>query len=102
MKIEITTQDFRNATRYSDPQSCPLAKAIERQVKNFQSVLCMQGEVIIVADDYKKKYLVTYDWCQKQKVYNGTPYEGMTIDEMIKLAKNNPNMESPTIELELV
>jgi hypothetical protein len=102
MKIQITTEDFRNATSYTVPWSCPLAKAIERQVKDFQGVLCKQGEVIIRADDHRKIYRVTYDWCQKQKVYNGTPYEGKTINEMIDLAKMNPNIEFPTIELELV
>jgi hypothetical protein len=45
-------------------------------------------------------YNVTDDWCSDQKVYKGK-YKGMSIDEMIDLAKQDPNVEFPPLELEL-
>jgi len=102
MKIQITTEDFRNATRYSDPDSCPLAKAIERQVNVGNCLVnCCLGEAAIITNGHREDYRVTFDWSSHQKVYNDTPYEGNTIDEMIDLAKSNPDIEFPTIELEL-
>jgi hypothetical protein len=45
-------------------------------------------------------YFVTFKWNSDQEVYGGE-YEGMSIDEMINLAKSNPTIEFPTIELKL-
>jgi len=102
MKIQITTEDFRNATKYSDPDNCPLAVAIKRQFPQVTFVSCSIGEVTI-GDQQRVKYnnyFVTFKWNSDQEVYGGE-YEGMSIDEMINLAKSNPTIEFPTIELKL-
>ena len=95
LKIKITTEDFRNATEYVDNNTCPLATAIKRQ-------LDVNGVSVSVGCVYIRKefYRVNWDWCFDQKVYEGE-YEGMTIDEMIDLAKSNPDIEFPELELEL-
>jgi len=95
MKIKITTEDFRNATEYVDNNTCPLATAIKRQL-DVNDVSVSIGCVNI----RKKFYRVNWDWCSEQKVYGGE-YEGMTIDEMIDLAKSNPDIEFPELELKL-
>jgi hypothetical protein len=99
MKIQITTEDFRNAISYTDPTHCPLVQAIKRQVE-ADLILCSIGEVLIKKGNTATHYSVTWDWRSDQQLYGGE-YEGMSIDEMIDLAKMNPNIEFPTIELEL-
>jgi hypothetical protein len=99
MKIQITTEDFRNAICYTDATDCPLATAVNRQVE-ADLVSCSIGNVSIKKDYYTKHYSVTWDWCSCQQLYKGE-YEDMSIDDMIHLAKSNPNVEFPTIELEL-
>ena len=99
MKIQITTEDFRNANCYTDATDCPLATAVKRQVE-ADLVSCSIGNVSIKKDYYTKRYSVTWDWGNDQQLYKGE-YEGMSIDDMINLAKSNPDVEFPTIELEL-
>jgi hypothetical protein len=100
MKIQITTEDFRNATCYTDTCSCPLAVAVKRHFPQSTHVSCCLGRVDIKDMQSEYSYRVTWDWCSDQKLYGGE-YEGMRIDDMISLAKSNPNIEFPTIELEL-
>ena len=99
MKIQITTEDFRNANCYTDTTNCPLAIAVKRQVE-ADFVSCSIGSVTIKNGEQEKTYSVTWDWCSDQQLYKGE-YENMRIDDMIHLAKNNPDVEFPTIELEL-
>jgi len=99
MKIQITTEDFRNATCYTDSTNCPLATAVKRQVE-ADWVSCSLGGVTVRNDKQEKTYSVTWDWCSGQQLYKGE-YWGMSIDDMIHLSKNNPDVEFPTIELEL-
>ncbi len=99
MKIQITTEDFRNANCYTDITNCPLAIAVKRQVEaDLKS--CSIGNVTIKNGEQEKIYSVTWDWRNDQQLYKGE-YWGMKIDDMIRLAKNNPDVEFPTIELEL-
>jgi hypothetical protein len=102
MKIKVTTEDFRNATKYTEPSECPLAMAIKRQLGVYEVNVCV-GSVLIKnkeGEDWKI-YNVTRDWCAGQRIYKGE-YEGMHINDMIKLAKSNPDIEFPEVELELV
>ena len=100
MKIQITTEDFRNATKYSDPNNCPLVVAIKRQFPQATYVSCSIGIVTIGDQQREYNYFVTFKWNSDQEVYGGE-YEGMSIDGMINLAKSNPDIEFPTIELKL-
>ena len=97
MKIQITTQDFRNATCYTDSRHCPLVQAVRRNL-NIQDenviVSCSIGYLQIGENHYN----VTLDWCDDQMLYKGE-FEGMSIDDMITMAKSDPNVEFPTIEL---
>jgi hypothetical protein len=97
MKIKITTEDFRNANCYTDPNNCPLATAVRRQV-DADYVSCCIGSVSIKKDGITKHYVVTEKWRTDQKLYKGE-HKGMCIDSMIYLAKNNPDVEFPTKKL---
>lgn len=100
-KITVLTEDFRNSSGYTEPTNCPLAIAIKRQLGVYD-VNVRMGEVIIKNEPNSRwgVYNVTYDWCSDQKVYKGK-YKGMPIDEMIVLAKQDPDVEFPPLELEL-
>jgi hypothetical protein len=102
IKIKVTTEDFRNATSYTDSSSCPLAVAIKRQLGVYK-VSVAAGTVSIknMKGEGWERYDVDYSWCSAQRIYKGE-YEGMSIDEMIELAKSNPDIEFPEVELELV
>ena len=101
MKIKVTTEDFRNATKYTDSSSCPLAMAVKRQLGVYKVDVAM-GTVSIKnkEDEDWKRYDVDYNWCSGQRIYKGE-YEGMRINDMIELAKSNPDIEFPEIELKL-
>ena len=102
MKIKVTTEDFRNATSYTEPDECPLAIAVKRQLGVYD-VSVTVGSVFIKNKEGEnwKIYDVDYSWCSEQRIYKGE-YEGMSIDDMIELAKSNPDIEFPEVELELV
>ena len=100
-KITVLTEDFRNAVSYTTSTNCPLTIAIKRQLDVYK-VSVSVGSVHIKKEPSGiwKHYDVTHDWSQAQMVYGGE-YEGMHIDEMIDLAKQDPNVEFPPLELEL-
>ena len=100
-KITVLTEDFRNSISYTEPTNCPLAIAIKRQLGVYDVGVSI-GSVTIKNEpsDIGKRYNVTYDWRSNQKVYKGK-YKGMEIDDMINLAKQDPNVEFPPLELEL-
>ena len=102
MKIKVTTEDFRNATDYTEASECPLAMAIKRQLEVYKVSLFI-GSVNIKNKKGGgwKRYDVDRDWRFDQRIYKGK-YEGMDIDDMIELAKSNPDIEFPEVELELV
>lgn len=102
MKITVKTEDFRNATHYSDNSSCPLAVAIKRQLDVYKVSVCV-GSISTINEEFEdwKRYSLDYNWCSKQRVYGGQ-FEGMSIDDMIRLAKSNPDIEFGELELELV
>ena len=102
MKITVKTEDFRNAKEYTATSECPLAVAIKRQLDVYKVSVAM-GSVFIKNEPFIpwKSYDVDYDWCSEQKVYGGE-FERMRIDEMIELAKSDPTIEFPELELELV
>lgn len=102
MKIKVTTEDFRNATSYTCTSKCPLAVAVKRQLDVYKVTVSL-GNVSIKNEPSGiwKSYGVDYDWCSEQRIYKGE-YEGMEMDDMIELAKSNPDIEFPEIELELV
>jgi len=101
MKIKVTTEDFRNSINYTYTSSCPLAVAIKRQLEVYNVTVSM-GNVNIrnKKDEDLKRYNVTSYWRSDQRIYKGE-YEGMSINDMIKLAKSNPDIEFPEIELKL-
>ena len=100
-KITVLTEDFRNSSGYTEPTNCPLAIAIKRQLDVYKVSVSMGG--VHTRNEPNSRwgvYNVTFDWCLDQKVYKGK-YKGMSIDEMIDLAKQDPNVEFPPLELEL-
>ncbi len=101
MKITVLTEDFRNSRGYTESTNCPLAIATKRQLDVYKVTVSM-GSVTIKNEPNGiwKHYNVTYDWCSDQKVYKGK-YKGMSIDKMIDLAKQDPNIEFPSLKLEL-
>ena len=101
MKIKVLTEDFRNAFSYTTSSKCPLAVAVKRQLDVYK-VSVSVGSVHIKNEPSGiwKHYNVTNSWSQAQRIYGGE-YEGMHIDEMIDLAKQDPNIEFPPLELEL-
>ena len=102
MKITVKTEDFRNAEKYCSSSKCPLAVAIKRQLDVYEVSVAVGG-VSIKNKSFKpwENYDVDCDWCSGQKVYGGD-FEGMSIDDMIDLAKSDPTIEFPELELELV
>ena len=101
MKIKVLTEDFRNSSGYTEATNCPLAIAIKRQLDVYKVTVSV-GSVSIKNEPSGiwKPYNVTHDWCSGQRVYKGK-YKGMEIDDMIDLAKQDPNVEFPSLELEL-
>ena len=102
MKIKVLTEDFRNAVSYTTSSECPLAVAVKRQLDVY-NVTVSVGRVSIKNEPSSiwKSYNVTHDWRSDQRVYDGE-YGGMNIDEMINLAKQDPNIEFLPLELELI
>jgi len=102
MNIKVLTEDFRNATNYNDANFCPLAVAVKRQLDVYDvSIFIGNVNIKYKMGDNWKRYDVTYDWRKEQRIYGGE-YGGMDIDDMVELAKSNPDIEFPEVELELV
>ena len=104
--VYIRTEHFRRATSYTDACGCPLALAVKDVVniseENEYLVSCGLGNVTIsnLRSGINFGYGVTYDWCHCQTLYTGE-LEGKTINQMIIMAKENPNLEFPPQVLKL-
>jgi hypothetical protein len=90
INIKVTTKHFRKSTGYTDPWGCPLAMAIKDVYPNSQ-ILINIGNANIDGVNYE----ITYDWCFGQNIYGGK-LKNLSIDEMIKLAKEDKSIRFPT------
>jgi hypothetical protein len=104
--IDVRTEHFRRAVGYIDPTKCPLALAVSDVMNisddNQYFIGCCQGEVTIknLKAKLKFQYNVTLEWCQEQTLYLGE-YEGLTISNMIDMAKADRTLEFPPLTLKL-
>ena len=108
ISINIQTKHFRESRGYTNPFHCPLALSVKEFLDSSGEypsyrMGCHLGNVWIylLDEDLVVNYDVTFDWNDNQRVYKGE-YKGYTIEEMILLAKKDPNLEFPTITLELI
>jgi hypothetical protein len=90
IKISVTTKHFRESEHYSNPGKCPLAVAVKELYPN-KNVGVHIGFVQIGGNHYE----VTDDWCFSQEIYGGK-LKGLSIDDMIAMAKNDESIEFPT------
>ena len=104
--VYIRTEHFRRATSYTDAWGCPLTLAVRDIVniseENEYLVSCCLGSVTIrnLEIGINFGYEVTCDWCDLQTLYTGE-LEGKTINQMIIMAKEDPNLEFPPLVLKL-
>lgn len=93
--VKIKPEHFINSEGYTWPKSCPLALALN---DHFNTKGC--DVVIGRACINGKNYNVDESWNSNTRLFNGTLYAGMWVDEVILFAKNHSNPESlPTIEV---
>ena len=93
--VQIKPKHFINATNYGEAIRCPFALALNGHF-DLTNCSCSLGIAVINGNGYQ----ANLRWHSKTPLFNGTIYQGLSVNEAIELAKNAPNPELlPTIEV---
>ena len=99
IEVKVTTKHFKNATGYTDDENCPLAMAVKDVFPDALVIGVSIGNVgVITKKGEIKHFNVTLDWRHLQVIYGGQ-FKGLTIDNMIELAKTGTRIPTKTLVL---
>lgn len=101
IEVKVTTKHFKNATQYTDSNSCPLALAVKDVFPDATSISVVIGSVRININGEYQIFKVTTKWSNSQSIYRGK-FKFMSIDDMISLAKEGVRIPTEKLVLELV
>lgn len=98
MQIQITPEDFKNASYYADSHNCPLACALKRVLGHDK--LIVGGTMVFIRENSEFRIKDIDSNCSFKCQTTGKCYTSKDINDLVDRAKRGKDV--PTIDIELI